>query len=497
MPWPKSDDREQVSEEVRGLDGATGSDSAVPLVVDVDGTLIKTDLLYEASLRMIAIQPFQAWRMLVWLAKGKIALKTALADRGDPGTATMPLREEVIAAIQAAQGANRPVYLASASDRRYVEKLAARVGGIEGVFATDATVNLSGAAKAQRLVAEFGAGRFDYMGDADVDFPVWRQARKVLALTHDGALEERLLEAFPDAEIVARPRPRAKDYLKALRPHQWVKNVLVFLPMIAGHQFTAQTIVSSIMAFACFCMAASSSYLINDLLDLPGDRDHPLKRLRTFAAGTIPLRHGIFVAALLIIIAFSTAATLPRHFAAMLGLYYATTLVYSFVLKRKVMIDVVVLGGLYTLRVLGGVTASGAAQSPWLLMFSLFLFLSLAIVKRCSELTARIADGKGAALGRGYRVEDLRVLLPFGAAAGYGAVFVVALYLSSPEVRVLYAHPTRLWLVCPLLMYWISRVFVISNRNELHDDPVVFAITDRVSWATAVCVAVVLLMSIH
>jgi len=231
--------------------------------------------------------------MLLWLTQGKVALKTALADRSDPGTATLPLREEVIAAIRAAQRTSRPVYLASASDRRYVERLAVRVGGIEGVFGTDASVNLKGRAKAQRLVAEFGAGRFDYMGDASADFPVWQEARKVLALIQNRGLEKRLLKTFPSAEIVARQNWRTSDYLRMLRPHQWVKNILVFLPMIAGHQFNAPTIFASLIAFICFCMASSSAYLINDLLDLPGDRDHPRKRLRPFAAGDIPLRHGL------------------------------------------------------------------------------------------------------------------------------------------------------------------------------------------------------------
>jgi 4-hydroxybenzoate polyprenyltransferase len=199
---------------------------------------------------------------------------------------------------------------------------------------------------------------------------------------------------------------------------------------------------------------------------------------------------------LLVVLAFALGAALQLRFLAMLALYLVTTLAYSVALKRKVMVDVVVLGGLYTLRVLGGVAATGAEQSPWLLMFSLFFFLSLAIVKRCSELTANLEVGKEAALGRSYRAEDLRVLLPLGAAAGYGAVFVVTLYLSSPEVRALYAHPMRLWLICPLLIYWISRVLIISNRNELHDDPVVFAITDRVTWATALCVAAVIATAI-
>jgi 4-hydroxybenzoate polyprenyltransferase len=476
---------------------ALTENAAIPLVVDVDGTLIKTDLLHEAILQMVATQPFQAWRMFVWLAKGKAAFKTALADRVDPGIASIPLREEVVALISAAQTVNRPVYLASASDRRYVEQLAARLGGIKDVFSTDVTMNLAGTAKAERLVAAFGPKRFDYVGDANVDFPVWAQARKVLALANGLAIERRLLAAFPDVQVVARPRSSVNDYVKTLRPHQWAKNLLVFLPMIAGHQFGADTMLSSMLAFVSFCVAASSTYLINDLLDLPGDRDHPHKRSRVFAAGGVPLWHGVLGAGLLVVLALAFGAVLQLRFLAILALYLLTTLAYSFVLKRKVMVDVVVLGGLYTLRVLGGVAATGAEQSPWLLMFSLFFFLSLAIVKRCSELTANLEAGKGAAVGRGYRVEDLRVLLPLAAAAGYGAIFVITLYLSSPEVKAQYVHPTRLWLICPLLIYWISRVLILTNRNELNHDPIVFAITDRVSWATALCVAAVIAVAIH
>ena len=472
--------------------------SIIPLVVDVDGTLIKTDLLHEAILQMVATQPFQAWRMIVWLARGKAAFKAELAGRVDPGIASIPLREEVVALISGAQSMNQPVYLASASDGRYVEQVARRLGGIKDVFSTDATMNLAGTAKAERLVAAFGPKRFDYIGNAKVDFPVWAQARKVLALSHSPAFEKRLLAAFPDVEVVARPRSSGRDYIEMLRPHQWVKNLLVFLPMVAGHQFGAGAVLSSILAFVCFCMAASSAYLINDLLDLPGDRDHPHKRSRVFAAGGIPLWHGVLIAALLVILAFAFSALLYLRFSAILALYLVTTLAYSLILKRKVMVDVVVLGGLYTLRVLGGVAATGAAkESPWLLMFSLFLFLSLAIVKRCSELTANLEAKKMGAAGRGYRVEDLRILLPLGAAAGYGAVFVITLYLSSPEVKVLYVHPDRLWLICPLLIYWISRVLIITNRNELHHDPIVFAMTDRVSWITGLCVAAVIAVAMN
>jgi 4-hydroxybenzoate polyprenyltransferase len=478
------------------FDGATEA-AHIPLVVDVDGTLLKTDLLFEAALQMTARRPLEVWRLFVWVAQGKAALKTSLGDIGDPGTATVPLREEILELIRAAQRAGRPVYLASASDRRFVEKVAERVGGISGVFATEGSINLAGDAKADRLVREFGRRGFDYVANADVDFPVWRSARKVLALTHGSGFEARLLEAFPHAEIVARPRPRLAEYARALRPHQWSKNALIFVPLIAGHFFEWVYFLGASIGFVSFCLMASSAYLINDLLDLPSDRDHPRKCMRPFACGAISLRHGVVGALVLYVAAIGLALLLPSRFAVVLGLYWLGTLAYSLVLKRRMVVDVVTLGGLYTLRVLAGVAAIGSTiYSPWLLMFCLFLFVALAICKRCSELIARRNEGKDPPTGRGYRFEDLNALLAFGAAAGYGAVFVVALYLSSPEVRALYDEPNRLWLVCPVLLYWITRIFVIANRGDLHEDPLVFALTDWISWAAGASVLFVLLLAI-
>jgi 4-hydroxybenzoate polyprenyltransferase/phosphoserine phosphatase len=465
----------------------------VPLVVDVDGTLVATDLLHEAALHFAAHRPWEALRLPLWLAEGKARFKERLADAADPGIDSVPLRPEVLALIREAQEQGRPVYLASASDRRYIEALARRVGGIDGVFATDGAVNLAGANKADQLVRAFGRGGYDYVGDMPVDFPVWEAARKPLVVARSAAFANRVQAAFPAAEIVARPRPALRSYIRAVRPHQWVKNILLFLPMLAGHRFGADTLLPTALGFVCFCMAASSAYLLNDLLDLQGDRDHPRKRYRPFAAGAIPVLHGVALSALLMAGAFLLSLPLPLRFTEILGLYVLGTLSYSLVLKRKVLIDVVVLSGLYTIRVYGGLSAVDVQQTPWLMMFSLFLFLSLAFVKRCSELIAYGAQGRTDLVGRSYRTGDLSVLLPLGAAAGYGAVFVVALYASSPDVMELYYHPHRLWLICPLLIYWISRVLVLCNRGELHDDPVIFAMRDKVSWALGVCVAAIVL----
>ena len=468
----------------------------VPLVVDVDGTLVATDLLQEAALQIVASHPLHAFRIPLWLASGKSNLKIQLANRVNPGIETVPLREEVIALIRNTQAAGRPVYLASASDVRYIEELAKRIGGITGVFGTDSSVNLSGHAKADRLVAAFGAQGYDYVGDAPIDFAVWRNARRPLVVAHSAAFAASVLKTFPEAEIIARARPTLRSYVAALRVHQWAKNVLIFVPMIAGHQFDRETITATFLAFLCFCFAASSAYVINDLLDLPGDRDHPRKSNRPFAAGKIPITHGLVLAILLMVGSFAVSLWLPWRFTGVLSVYVACTLGYSLLLKRKLLIDVIMLGGLYTLRIFGGLAATDAHQTQWLLMFSLFLFLSLAIVKRCSELVANRALGKAEARGRGYRVKDLDVLLPLGAAAGYGAVFVVTLYLSSPEMAALYTHPNRLWLACPLLLFWISRMLLKANRGDIHDDPVTFALTDKVSWITGACLAGVIAVSI-
>jgi 4-hydroxybenzoate polyprenyltransferase/phosphoserine phosphatase len=471
--------------------------SRVPLVVDVDGTLLKGDLLHEAALQFVAHHPFQAWRLATWLGGGKAHLKSRLADHADPMVESIPLRAETLAAIARAKAGGSAVWLASASPSAWVERVAKRVDGIDGVLATDAHTNLAGPAKAAALVERFGAGGFDYIGDQRVDLPVWRAARHPLMVAHDPRLERAVTRQFPHVTVIARERRSARPYLRSLRMYQWAKNLLVFLPVVAGHRiFDAAVLIAAIVAFAVFSFAASSTYIVNDLLDLPGDRDHPRKRHRPFAAGEVAVGHGLILSAALMLAATAFAALLPWRFIVVLGCYVTLTLAYSLVLKRRMLIDVIVLSGLYAIRVLGGVVATGERQSPWLLMFSLFLFLSLAAVKRCSELVARREAGKPAPLGRGYRIEDLAVLFPLAAAAGYGAVLVVTLYLSSPEVTRLYAHPTRMWLICPLLLYWISRVLVISNRNELHDDPVIFALTDRVSWLVGALVAGVIAVSV-
>lgn len=463
-----------------------------PLVVDVDGTLIRSDLLVESALQFVAGHPLELWRLPVWLAAGKAVLKSRLAARVALNLETIPLREATLAWIRDAQAEGRPVYLASASNERYVQGLAQRIGGIAGVFATDINTNLAGDHKAARLVEAFGAGGFDYIGDDPVDMPVWRAAGSALAITRTRRFEGEVRQAFAEVTILERPRPQLRAYIRALRPHQWVKNVLIFLPLLSGHLFNVASVLTVLGALLCFCAAASSAYLINDLLDLPADREHHRKRNRPFASGAVPLVHGPVMAAALLGVAVGGALSLSLSFCCVLVFYIVVTLAYSLVLKREPLVDVITLGGLYTVRVLAGVVVLGARKSPWLLMFCLFLFLSLAIVKRCSELVVKLGEGKLSVSGRGYRVGDLGVMSALAAASGFGAVLIFSLYIAGPDVVALYRHPNYLWLVCPLLLYWISRLLLLASRGEMHDDPVVFAMTDRTSLLTGLSVAAII-----
>jgi 4-hydroxybenzoate polyprenyltransferase and related prenyltransferases len=284
---------------------------------------------------------------------------------------------------------------------------------------------------------------------------------------------------------------RAAPLLAALRPHHWSKNLLVLLPVVAGHRFSAEVLARAALAFACFCVVASSGYLINDLIDRAADRAHPRKKDRAIASGALGRGAAAAVAAVLGIAGLAASWAITPALGLVLATYLAGSVLYSTVLKQFPIVDVVVLAGLFTLRVIGGAEATSIALSHWLLSLSLFLFLALAIAKRCGEVADAAAAGEMRIAGRGYRAIDLPTLSALGAAAGYAAALVLALYIASPEVRLLYARPERLWLSIPFLVYWLSRVQLLAARGELHDDPIIFAFRDRATWIAAVCVAAI------
>ena len=465
-----------------------------PLVVDLDGTLVRSDLLIETAFAELGRRPHALFAMLLALREGKAALKHRLSEPLDFDPGILPYDESVLALVRAARADGRPVYLASASSGRLVAAIADHLGLFTGWYASDETTNLAGTAKARQLVAAFGEKGFDYIGNDAADLPVWERAGNAIAVRAPAGVARRLAAIAPDAEHLGHERPTWRTWAKLVRVHQYAKNALVFLPLLASHKFEPAAFLQAGLAAVAFCLCASSVYVLNDLVDLQDDRRHRTKFARPLASGAVPLMHGLLAVPLLFLAAILVAAAVSLPFLGVLLAYFAITTAYSFYLKRKMLIDVLTLATLYSVRVLGGAVAIEVVVSQWLLAFCMSLFVSLALMKRYVELAARADANMPDPSNRDYRTGDLEVVSALAAASGFNAVTVFAFYISSETVNPLYSRPGILWLVCPVLIYWIGRALMLAHRRQMDDDPVVFAIKDRTSLvAMAVAVALILL----
>lgn len=467
---------------------------ATPLCVDLDGTLVQTDTLYECFLLLIAKNPLYLFLVPLWLWRGKAFFKQEVCRRVDLDVERLPYHPELLTLLQEEHRAGRRIILVTAADQSVARKVADHLGLFDDVWASDGVTNLSAARKLERLVSQFGARGFDYAGNAGPDLHIWPHANKAIVVCA-GARLTRKARTAGRVECVLEARSRPWHDLKAaLRVHQWVKNLLIFIPLLTSHQvFSPVLLTTALGAFIAFCLCASGVYVLNDCLDLQADRRDDKKRLRPFAAGKLSLP---FAFLLLIVLTGGAAAislTLPYVFQLTLALYLGLTLAYSFYFKRKLLLDVFFLGGLYTIRVLAGNAATGIAFSPWLLAFSMFLFVSLAFVKRVAEIERSGLQDLLTTSERSYRAIDKQTLVSLGNTSGYLCVLVLALYISSPQVELLYQTPFLLWLLCPLVMYWVSRVWIITCRGRMDSDPVVFALRDGVSYVVGVCAAAVII----
>ncbi|WP_213297245.1 UbiA family prenyltransferase [Paraburkholderia sacchari] len=459
-----------------------------PLVVDLDGTLIRSDVLIESGFAYLKSAPLRFYRPLMWLARGgKPALKAGLAESTNVDVTVLPYDPQVLNWLKEEREAGRPLVLATASHERYAHAIADHLGLFDQTFATADDVNLSSHRKRDKLVAEFGEKNFDYAGNSHDDIAVWQSAARAYVVNPSSGVERAARKIGNVERVIESRTPTLKIWSKSLRLHQWLKNLLIFLPLLAAHKLDyPDLIVAALLAFLAFGLCASSVYLLNDLLDLEDDRHHPTKRKRPLASGALPLTWGIGLFPVLLVGAFVlTALFLPWRFAAVLVGYYVLTLAYSMYLKRQVMVDVVVLAMLYTIRIVAGTAAIGAHLTFWLLAFSMFIFLSLAFVKRYAELHSMKVRGLVKTRGRGYVSSDLPLISSLGTASGYLSVLVLALYIQDGNTAKLYRHAQAIWLACPLLLYWISRTWIIAHRGLMHDDPIVFAARDRVSIAVA------------
>lgn len=476
--------------------GIMNDRSAAIIAIDLDGTLIQSDMLIESFLKLIKMNPLNIILALVWLSKGKANLKHQIAQRVTQfPVENLPYNQDVIEYIRQKRKEGHKVVLATATHRQYADAIARHLGIFDEVLASDATTNLSGDRKRALLNERYGHKGYVYAGNANVDIPVWRESMAAVVVGNDHLVSAAKGVSDVERHILV-DSPSIMGWVKALRLHQWVKNLLIFVPLLASHQMgDSYNVLLCIVAFFAFSLCASSVYLLNDLLDLNEDRQHPTKRNRPFAAGSLELIYGLIAAPILLIAAVSFAALVGVDFFLVLCAYYTLTLAYSFYLKRVVLVDVLTLAGLYTLRIIAGAAALSMVPSFWLLAFSVFVFLSLALVKRYTELLLKQKGNSTKALGRGYVRDDISLLGSLGTSSAYMSVLVLALYINSADVKVLYHEPMLVWPICLVVMFWISRVWLVAHRGEMTDDPIVFAIKDRVSIVCGVLVVFFMLMA--
>jgi 4-hydroxybenzoate polyprenyltransferase len=455
--------------------------ASFPLVVDLDGTLAKTDLLVESFFALIKQNPFYVFIVPFWLLRGRTCLKQQISRRVALDVSLLPYNRELLDYLKVQRDQGRRLVLATATDEQIAQQIADFLQLFDRVLASDRMINLSGRCKRERLVREFGEKGFDYAGNDRRDLMVWSSARRAILVSSSRSLSRKAARVSEIERSFHGREKELRSYIQALRPHHWLKNLLVFIPLMMAHRFLVPDLLAKTsLAFLAFSLCASSVYLLNDLVDLPADRHHPRKRQRPFAAGEVSLLWGIASIPLLLGLSFSVSLLLPSPFAGMVAIYYLLNLAYSFYVKRIVILDAIVLAGLYTLRIMAGSASVMIWPSSWLLAFSTFLFLSLALVKRYAELVI-MESQSGVVQVRGYQIIDKDLIASLGSGSAYVAVLVLAIYISSGIAETHYTRHQLIWLLCPLLLYWISYVWLVAHRGTIHDDPLVFTARDRIS----------------
>ena len=467
---------------------SSGNASLHPLVVDLDGTLCRTDTLWETF--------FAAWRMRWWLpmivpfwmVMGRTRLKARLAEIALPMISRLPWNERVISALKTAHANGRKCVLATAANQRIAHACATELGLFDEVLASNDQVNLKGTTKADQLVAKFGERGFDYIGDSRADLAVWVRAAKKISVSSLVPPGGERLGAVTSESPLAR-------WIRLLRVRHWIKNVLVFVAPIAAHSWANAAGWQAVaLTFVSFCAVCSGVYVLNDLFDLAADRSHPSKRNRPLAAGTLPLATAFVVSLLLLIGGIAMAWMAGPLVAAVILTYVAVNALYTVQLKRVPVADVFCLAGLYTLRIVAGAAAIAVPLSTWLVAFSVFAFLSLALLKRAADIARLDADEM--LPGRGYSGRDVAFVNSFGVSSAIAACLVLTLYVASDQVAAMYAEPLWLWGLAVVVLLWLARMWRMAMNGTMDDDPVLFATRDRVSWGCAVAIATCVLLAL-
>ncbi len=445
---------------------------------------------------MLKKKPFKVFCLPLWLLKGKAALKTKLAAEVTLDVTSLPYSPGLLAWLTTEKQEGRTLWLVTGSAKKIADAVQAHLQLFDEVHATDSTTNLTSVRKAAFLESKLGNHGFDYAGNSKADLPIWNISRKAYVVNAPASVA-RKAKAIAHVEHSWNDRlPLLKALLKAIRPHQWVKNILIFIPVVTSHQLMSESIMyGAAVGFMSFCLCTSSVYLLNDLLDLQADRVHPRKHLRPLAHGDLPIPVALFCIPLFFVLSAILALTVSSMFVLVLLAYVVATLAYSFALKQIPLVDVVMLAGLYTVRIIAGHAATGIVWSVWLLMFSMFFFFSLALVKRYGELKMLLQQNGQKIAGRGYKADDVELVSVLGVASGFIAVLVLALYITSDQVTILYRIPAVLWLLVPVMLYWVSRLWLLAHRGAVHDDPILFSLHDRVSYFLGGCIVAILLLA--
>jgi 4-hydroxybenzoate polyprenyltransferase/phosphoserine phosphatase len=465
------------------------------LCVDLDGTLIRGNLLWECVVLLAKKSPASVLLLPFWLLRGRAFLKRRLADRVQLDPSRLAYRQQVLDLLQQERLCGRRVALVTAADSYLAQSVAAYLGCFDEVYASDGKVNLKGASKAAFLAERYANTGFEYIGDSAADLKVWRSASAAYVVGAPARVKQAAALTTVKAAIIDSP-PSFRTWVSALRGHHWAKNLLLFLPLLLSHNLSVVPLVRTAAGFVLYGFCASGLYILNDLLDLHSDREHPWKKDRPFAAGQLSISDGVAVSLVLLGGAFGFGFLLSLKFGIALAAYATLTMLYSLYIKKVALLDVFVLSSFYSFRILAGALISATPLSQWFLAFSMFFFLSLAMAKRYSELVHAndlVTSGNS---GRGYRVHDRELLLSFGVGSSFSAVVIFSLYVQSHDVRVLYSSPQWLFLLCPIVLYWLGRTWLLAHRGELKEDPVTLAIRDRVSYVVAAAAAIVITISL-
>lgn len=464
------------------------------ICVDLDGTLVRTDTLIESLFLFIKKNPVNLFKCLVWLWLGKSRFKERLARQVDLNVDTLPYNAQLLAYLKD-ESATKKIHLCTAANHKIAESIARHIGIFSSIFASDNNQNLRGQNKADRLVNEFGEKGFVYAGNEQQDMAIWKHAAAAIVVTNSTSLIRKVKKTTPVIHHYPAQTPGISKYLRSLRLHQWVKNILIFIPLFLAHKYTdISSYIDVMTGFVAFGLIASVNYMLNDLADLDSDRRHATKRNRPFASGELPIATGLVLIPFLLIVGLTLSYLVGMDFLLYITVYLFVTLVYTYIAKSIVILDIIVLAVLYTIRLVAGAAAVHEPVTFWLLAYSLFMFFSLASVKRYTEIIK--LDPKEKISGRGYVSEDASFVKSLGVSSGLISVLVFALYINDPGIIAKYSSPSWLWLITPMLLYWVARIWHLTYHGMMHEDPVVFAIKDKVSYVVAALSLIGILLAV-